>query len=431
MKNIFLIIITLCALLLSSCVTEEALLKNHVFIDESNLRNEVRIALDDGQTEAVRKVRIAMSDRTDRNVKVILTKAPELIGTFREAYSSPDAELLPDICCDFESAETTIRKGDVTAESISVRFHKLDELDLYSKEYILPMVMSAEGTDVLEGASKIYFVIKKASLVNMVADINGNCAWPEWGDFEKVGSLEALTMECLINCHSFNNKSSVHTVMGIEDHFLLRIGDVNKPKNFIHLAAGYDDRENNTLYRRSIPGSESPQLLLKTNRWYHVAVTFEKGFVRLYLDGVLRAEGDISELYVESRPEPEDDIVYGVNTVRFMVPHSDEDNQPRCFWVGYSCEDFKKGEMKRCLDGMIAEARIWGRALSKEEINEDGHFYKIYPDKKTGEYDPDLLAYWKFDDGEGKVIKDYSRYGHNLTGFNDFLWYPTELPKNN
>ena len=94
------------------------------------------------------------------------------------------------------------------------------------------------------------------------------------------------------------------------------------------------------------------------------------------------------------------------------------DGKPRCFWIGYSYDS------NRCLDGMIAEARVWNRVLSIEEINKPNHFYKVY----ASEIDESLLAYWKFDEGTGKTVRDYSLYGHDLTADHDFVWYPVELP---
>ena len=73
---------------------------------------------------------------------------------------------------------------------------------------------------------------------------------------------------------------------------------------------------------------------------------------------------------------------------------------------------------------MIAEARLWNRVLTHEEINAPNHFYKLYP----SEIDESLLAYWKFCEGFGQKVKDYSIYGKDLEADHTILWYPVELP---
>lgn len=145
-------------------------------------------------------------------------------------------------------------------------------------------------------------------------------------------------------------------------------------------------------------------LQLKVNRWYHFAVTFDRGEIRIYLDGRERAAGSSSAI--------------GLTSVNFAVSHSDEtDYKPRCFWFGYSYDE------KRPLNGRIAEARIWNRVLSADEINAENHFYRVSPETSDG-----LVAYWKFNDGAGKSVKDYGPNGYDLTADREPGWVSVELP---
>lgn len=66
----------------------------------------------------------------------------------------------------------------------------------------------------------------------------------------------------------------------------------------------------------------------------------------------------------------------------------------------------------RCFGGKMAEVRIWNRALSSAEINARNHFYRIdNPESADG-----LVVYWKLNDGNGTVVKDYSGNGNDMTG---------------
>ena len=389
--------------------------ENKAFINAENLRNEVRVATDEGVLALTKTITVGIAQPVENDINVSVTSSSELLETYRTAYYHEDAELLPEANYNLEGAAAKIKAGDVVSGNLDILFEGLDKLD-YTKQYVLPVTVSTDGIELLERSKTMYFVIKEASLVNYVADMKSNRAWPIWDGWDKVADLKQFTMEALINCHAFNNSSSILTVMGVEDHFLIRIGDVTIPTNQIQIALAYKDVEGGSTNRADVTDAT---LQLRKDRWYHLAVTFDQGYVKVYLDGRLRAEADRS--VIGQRPNPEtgqsEDIIF--KNVDFSAPHSDEsDGKPRCFWVGYSYDS------ERSLDGMIAEARLWNRVLSQEEINAPNHFYKLYP----SEIDETLLAYWKFCEGFGKNVKDYSIYGKDLEADHTILWYPVELP---
>ena len=389
--------------------------ENKAFINAENLRNEVRVATDEGVVALTKTITVGIAQPVANDVNVSVVSSPELLETYRTAYYHKDAELLPEANYNLEGVVAKIKAGDVLSNDLELVFDGLDKLD-YSKQYVLPVTVATEGIQMLERSKTMYFVIKEASLVNYVADMKSNRAWPIWDGWEKVADLKQFTMEALINCHAFNNSSSILTVMGVEDHFLVRIGDVTIPTNQIQIALAYKDVEGGSTNRADVTDAT---LQLRKDRWYHLAVTFDQGYVKVYLDGRLRAEADRS--VIGQRPNPDtgqsEDIIF--KNVDFSAPHSDEsDGKPRCFWVGYSYDS------ERSLDGMIAEARLWNRVLTQEEINAPNHFYKLYP----SEIDETLLAYWKFCEGFGKTVKDYSIYGKDLEADHNILWYPVELP---
>lgn len=409
--------VALVAILLCSC-DKDGSFENKVFINASSFKNEIRVASDEGIGQISKSVSVAMARPEERDVTVKLSRRDDLLDQYRQIYYDDAAVLLPAENCNTDGLETVIREGDVSSNAVELTFTGLDRLD-YDKVYVMPLVISADNMPVLERSSVMYFVIKEASLVNFVADMKGNCAWPVWDDFDEVKDLHRFTMECLVNCHAFNNDSKILTIMGVEDHFLIRIGDVQIPVNQIQVACAVIDKEGGSTYRSH---ATDASLQLKKDRWYHLAVSFDEGLIKVYLDGKLRVETDVH--HIADRPNSETgqlDPVY-FESVNFGAPHSDEaDGKPRCFWLGYSYDS------NRCLDGMIAEARVWNRVLSVEEINAPNHFYKVY----KPEDDASLLAYWKFDEGNGASVRDHSRYGHDLTADHNFVWYPVELPAKN
>ena len=189
----------------------------------------------------------------------------------------------------------------------------------------------------------------------------------------------------LINGNAFKNQIS--TIMGIEGKFLVRIGDSGVDPNQIQIASS-----------RNLTNSD---LKLDAGRWYHVAGTFESGNGKVYLDGAEKCSGNV-----------------GTSSVNFGVAHSDEsDGKPRCFWIGYSYAS------DRYFDGQISEVRIWNKALTPEEINAPDHFYQVAAASDG------LVAYWKFDEGAGKTIKDQTSYGNDLTVEKELKWVNVSLPE--
>ena len=89
-------------------------------------------------------------------------------------------------------------------------------------------------------------------------------------------------------------------------------------------------------------------------------------------------------------------------------------------FIGRSYDDY------RPLNGKIAEARVWSVARTPEQIWEN--MYEI----ENPENDSTLLGYWKFNEGSGNTVKDYSMYGNDGVAKYDIIWpQGIEIPKLN
>lgn len=396
--------------------------KNKLFIESSGFLQEMRIAEDD--TRMVYDMKLGLAQPESKDITATLAGAPELLEHFRLAYYEPDAELLPAQHYDLSNAGITIESGRIASDAKNLEFTLLDQLDK-DKKYVLPVTIANANIDVLEGAKTLYFLFKEASLVNVVADILGRTAtdsedvfdnklWPDpagWDNWDMVKDMSEFTMEALVNIHAFRN-GEIATVMGIEDRFLIRLGDAGLPKNQLQIALGR--MVDNSVERGSFTNAS---LMLNAQRWYHIAVTFDNGEVSVYLDGQRKVTGTAT--VGASVP---------VTSVDFSTPHLEEETwgEPRCFWIGFSYAD------GRCLNGMISEVRIWNKALEAEVIKSGNHFYKVDPDSDG------LIAYWKFDDGEnaevvgkGNLVKDHTVYGNHLHSASPMKWFPVALPEKN
>ena len=131
----------------------------------------------------------------------------------------------------------------------------------------------------------------------------------------------------------------------------------------------------------------------------------------------IRIEGDYkgTSLYVNGQLQSQD-ISYGKGATVDIC------GTPDCeFQIGRSYED----ELRQ-LNGNIAEIRIWNTCRTKEEIWTN--MYKV----EDPENEESLLAYWKFNEGEGNIVKDHSKHGFDAVSAEPLVW-PTgiEIPQIN
>lgn len=245
-----------------------------------------------------------------------------------------------------------------------------------------------------EGAEPIVAevrVVQSNALITTVARMNNHRAIlspvaPN-KDVFKLG--KNMTMEILIrpDANSFN---SVGAILGLERRFLIRHSDGGN-KGWWEVVYARNDKN-------SIGENEEVKVqgaLLKANTWSHIAVTVGDGKISVYQDGDLKKtenlhynmkDIDLSEKYTANKQTQEFAISYAYDNGRF----------------------FK---------GLVSEVRIWNRALTKEEINAKDHFYTVDPNSEG------LVAYWKMNDGEGSIYKDYTSNGNNLGAqINNGVW---------
>nr|WP_044653786.1 DUF1735 and LamG domain-containing protein [Bacteroides acidifaciens] len=358
---------------------------NKLFLSTAAFTQEVLFKAGDMNVEKGLSVAIAKPEAHD--IKVTMAPAPELLDTYRNAYYDEAAILLPKEHYVMNERTVIIKAGAVSSNVLSIQFVNTGELDA-DVTYVLPVtIQSVEGIEVLQSAKNYYYVFRGASLINVVCNLNENRAYPDFNDDARFNNMKENTLEILFKASKLEKEIS--TLMGIEGEYLLRIGDQGISRNQLQLATSNGNLTNSDLQ-------------FDSNKWYHVAVTYKEGEVKIYIDGIEKASKTFSKL----------------STVSLGTKHSDESNdKPRCFWIGYSYDK------QRFLNGSVAEARIWNRALSAEEIQSVNHFYTVDPASEG------LIAYWKFDEGEGQTVKDHSSSGYDLTIENLPKWEFVTLPE--
>ena len=386
--NKLFVIAALAAVVLSAgCTTEKAKMEEHnfdnrLFITASSSTEEILVKPSLAGA-IVKQLTVGTALKADTRITGLFAASPELLETYKLSFYDEDAVILPESKCVIPEPDFVIEEGSVSSAPVNVQFTDLTELDRETI-YVMPVALkNVSGIDVLASKTVVYYVFKGAALINVVANLAENRAYPDFNDDSRFNNLTNFTMEALVRPNKFGKLIS--TLMGIEGHFLLRFGDAGIPDNQLQVACN-TNRTNSDLQ-------------VQTGVWTHIAVAFDNGNVTVYMNGVPKLSENV-----------------GRSSVNLGAKHHNEEDGSRVFWIGYSYE------ANRYFDGDISEVRIWNRTLTKEEISAPLHFYSVEPDSEG------LISYWKFDVEAGSVIKDYSSSGYDLKCDKNPLWNKVSLP---
>ena len=67
--------------------------------------------------------------------------------------------------------------------------------------------------------------------------------------------------------------------------------------------------------------------------------------------------------------------------------------------------------------------RVWSVQRTADQIKNNIYELNVETDSEG------LLAYWKFDEGTGKTVNDYSGNGNTITSVNYMGWVSVSLPE--
>lgn len=295
-----------------------------------------------------------------------------------------------------ESAGTWFAYNGFTDGKLKFTYQDLPEGTMRSCTATLTEKDPAAGAQPLTVV--LMFSQKSKGMITTAVNMTGTRAWPAWNDPAPVTNMKAFTLEALVNPTVSRTSGSLSTIMGIEGKFLVRLGDVGIPWNQVQVC--WDSGRQGTW--GNVEGKLSNNsMIVNVNEWTHIAVTFGDGTVKVFING-------------EEKGSTTTDVPSSVN---FGIAHNDEQGTriTRCFWVGYSYEKV------RDFRGMMSELRIWNRTLTASELAEEARRYDVDP-KADG-----LVTYWKCDEGQGDVIKDYTSYRNDLAS-DGLKWEPVSLP---
>lgn len=349
---------------------------NKVYVSNSSKTEELLVKA--GINDVEKNIQAAIAKPSNQDIIVNYRIDPELVATYNMAYYD-NAIMLPAENYSLPENSVSIVAGNVLSKELKVLFMNLSLLDRETV-YVLPVTLDSEDIDVLKSAKTLYYVIKGAALINVVADIEENYLTINWTNPDVCNNLSQLTMEALIRVKNFDRMIS--TLMGIEGNFLIRLGDAGFPANQIQVATSagnFPDGDTN----KGLP----------TNEWVHIALTYDSstGEMIVYVNGIKQSE-----------------------TIKSLGNVNLGQGGTGGFCIGRSYAD------ERYLAGEISECRIWNIVRSKEEIAANPYY--VDPASEG------LVAYWKFDDESALSVEDHTGNGNNAVANSNLGWTPVILP---
>lgn len=353
---------------------------NKFYISSSIVTDDLLIK---GSGLESRAIESRLAQPAARPVTVTFEARPEMAALYNLIYKD-NAVALPSKYYEIVQNTVEIGAGAVTGGTIDINFKEIQTLDS-KKRYVLPVTVSdCNGVNVLDSRRTVYYIVKGAALINVVANIAEMYFPVNWSDVAKplVTNMKTITVEALVRSSDWEagRDNPLSTLIGIEGSFLIRIGDADRDRDQLQLVAPGGNWPNKDV----APG-------LPVDEWVHIAVVWDATTnERIYYQN--------GEVVASSTA-----ALSGSVTL-----------DSRSCYIGRAYDD------TRWLPGEISELRVWNIQRTADEIKDNP--YEVDPAT------PGLVAYWKFDEGTGGQITDYAK-GSNITSAGGTpTWIPVEIP---
>lgn len=360
-------------------------LANAAFINVAEITPEARVTFKKNVDKLDRKFTVKLVSPAPEPTTVYFRIDETAVAAYNHRHAT-NYTLLPATYYDLPAPKTSIEVGKAESGVVTIHFKGLEQMEI-DKTYLFPITLSetSSGIDILQNSGTVHYLVRRSSAITTAANLTGCYMWVP--SFETpagqaiLKGLEAFTYEILVNVNEFDAAVNVSSIMGVEQHCLLRIGDSAYPRQQLQMQVGSVHFPSANV---AIPG-----ITISAGEWYHLAFTWDvvTQVAKYYVNGELQSSGRL----------PWDSEKFDINRV---TTGGVEDKAYR-FLIGYSYN------IQRPLKGMVSEARVWSVARTQEEI-----FRNMY-EVTAPQSKPELRAYWRFNEGEGNVVKDLSQYGND------------------
>jgi len=375
-----LIIATAVLALLCSCqksiIDKEGLYQNGIVAFQSNSTGELAAFLEeDGPITFT----LASSTKLDKDVTVNFEPVRDqaVLEAFNKAQGT-GYWLLPEENYTLDKHSAVIKAGNAVSEPVSMQV----SIDGFKNGviYCLPLKITGTSTSMTAIPGQEYaYVVIRGYVYASAANLPGGSYFEMPSTVSDPAlSLEVCTMEIRVKANSWASANPyISSLIGVEENFLLRFGDVSCDPNQLQLAG------------QGV--SITSKAHFDTGKWYHVAVV---------ADGIKQT----CDLYING--ELDSSTPMGGKGINLGKVYNSK------FAIGMS-------EKGRYLNGQVSEARVWGRLLTPTELM-NNQCSIVDPVKEAQENK--LLGYWKLDaENRGKDLTGhgYDGYAHGSVTYTE------------
>lgn len=340
-----------------------------IYITEAQKEMAKTITISEAGEKA--ELSVSSSKPVDKDTHVKLTVLPELLDEYNARYGRT-CVLLDTDSYEFGKQEVTIAAGSHISDAGSIVVTKELEPGTF---YCLPVCIESTDGDmpILQASSTLYLIFR-APVKSKAVYIGSANKYIVPSFYYQDGSeggrdlsaLPELTLECRVMANAFRQTDPyISSIMGLEGNVCIRFGDVKIGWDVVQVCHGdYQPAAINAP--------------CATSKWYHVAAVWSRNALRIFIDG---------QFITETPHQGE--------TVDLSIVHIWGSNPS----IGFGLGAASNYNNHRPLNGYLAEARVWTRALTNSEIANINDLVIVDPQS------PGLLAYWKMNDAE--TISEY------------------------
>lgn len=317
---------------------------------------------------------VTASSKLESDVTVGVKVDPTTLAAFSQSQGV-DYVMLPEGSFKLDENSFKIEAGKNVSLPVNFEITSMDDF-VDGAKYCVPITLTetSNGMDILK-ASKTTYVVINQIVTTQGPDLNQNyyINFPTIVNNAMFSNMSACTMELRVKVDGWQEETPyISSLMGVEENFLLRFGDVSC--------------DNNQLQYAGRGASVTSSSHFNTGVWYHIAVVDNGSTLTLYVNGNVEGTVDSS----------------GKSAINLAWDYMDG------FHIGRS-------ETGRLIDGVLSEARVWNRALNVIELENN----QCYVDPKS----EGLIGYWRLDELVDGKFKDLTGNGNDGEPTASVKWY--------
>lgn len=337
---------------------------NAIYLNEASENGSAKVTVDP-ENVTTTTLTVRMGQPVAGDVTAVLAIDPSILKEYNEANET-SYEVLPEQYFSYDK-EIKIQAGDVSAvpSEFKVKPYSNENGELYAIPVSLTEIQGPVSTI---GLSSKFIILLDKPLIQSVPFMNTtNAVKPSkeglWGVTTNEWSLEAWVQ---MDGFDINNQAIFNS--GSKDHEVyIRFGDAMIPYN--------------SLQVKTLGSQVNTVTLFEKDKWYHLAFVYNSsGLLSIYINGVL-------DVTLQTKGGP----------VRFDTMNMVSSGS----YFRNNCQ--------------MAQVRLWKTAISQTQIQSNMYF-AVKP------ADPNLIGYWKMDEGKGNAFADCTGHGYDLTAGGTLVW---------